>query len=308
MAQNTPPQSPESNNIASHYEIEEPAGTPDSNAKHLKGILLRPGEVPHHKDQELKLDKSTQVKEVFTPNSKYEDKKVEGKRGLVQRRKSGTRLMPKPTPDEDEDEEDEEKKHTAEINSKINKEASPSEPPLPIFTNPQALAAPTQVLLAQSAEAASTPPVEDEKDAAKKKGGLKGMVRKGLGKGSGNPKEVKEAKDKKDDKDKKERDKKDTTKESKEPKDGKEPKEPKEGKELIRDTKEPGRDSKDLVRESKESSRDKEPKEGKDKENNEDKDTKAKSKHDEKEQKKKEKDDKKTKERQGRKRDKRSER
>jgi len=171
----------------------------DKDAKPIKGILLKPGEVPHHKDQELKMDKSTQVKEAYTPGTKYEDHKIEGKRGLVQRRKSGTRLFPKPaTDDEEEDEEDEEKQKTAQSNSKINT-ATASEPPLPIFTNPQALAKPTQELLAQSAEAASTPTsTPDEKE--KKKGGLR--IKKL--KGSNTKNDSKEGKEKgeKGDKDK----------------------------------------------------------------------------------------------------------
>jgi len=288
MAQSTAPQNPTEHTASipndlnqpatSHYEIEE------DSAKPLKGILLKPGEQPHHKDQELKIDKTIPVKDVFTPNSKYEDHKVEGKRGLVQRKKSGTRLMPKPPPDEDEDEEDEEKQQTAEINSKINKEVS-SEPPLPIFTNPQALAAPTQVLLDQSAEAASTPttPVAEEKE-AKKRGGLRGMVRKGLGKGSGNKGEEKDGKEKKDDKDKKEEKEKKSSakdsKEGKEGKDGKDNKEAKEGKETTRDT---SRESKEVTRVTDGDKEGKESKEGKekDKENkdkDDDKEAKAKAK------------------------------
>jgi len=61
---------------------ESPATTDDDkhDAKPIKGILLKPGEVPHHKDQELKMDKSTQVKDM--PGTKYEDKKNRREKGL----------------------------------------------------------------------------------------------------------------------------------------------------------------------------------------------------------------------------------
>jgi len=100
---------------------QDPIITYDPDKKPDKGILKKPGESNNHEKKHVPVtvDATTEFKE--HNSEKYLNHKIEGKSGLVHRRKSGM-FIPRPPPDEeeDEDEDDEEdgkERKSGEVNS-----------------------------------------------------------------------------------------------------------------------------------------------------------------------------------------------